>query len=357
MASPASDVARALIDALPQLDHKRIVEDSRRQVGIVIIGDEQPAQQLLEIMHSDQVPQDVRLVLWRHDAGSAAPLPANKTELAIVVPATEPTVRAARQAFSGVPLLGVQLSEAPTSQEVFALVRLPSLDADAVRTLLIPPLVDRLWERRLALGRGMPIARDRISRLLIARAVKDVKVLLGSVAGAAGGRNGVPTPATAQLLVHQAALIVRLGAVYGLDIEDKVALIQRVVPHLSPTLLLDVAESQVSRLARLAGKDERHRQLYGTAAAVVTRPALSASSTLLAGFAARRVFRGAVEGPPLAARVAQRARSLSRRTMEGAGRGVMTLAGAVVQRRRPTVSGEVATSGEDDEASRDASGY
>jgi hypothetical protein len=213
--------------------------------------------------------------------------------------------------------------------------------------VLVPALVTRLWDRRLALGRALPATRDRISWQLIQGAVRDTKVLLGSVAGAAAGRSGAPTPATAQLLVHQAALIAAIGAVYGADIEDKRALFARVTPHLTATLALDVAESQLSKLAKALPGGDKKGNLYATAAAVVARPTLSVTSTLVAGFAARRVFRGGAGEPSAIARAAARTRDLGKRAAGGVGQSATAAASVLaarVRRREAEPAHEAASS-------------
>jgi hypothetical protein len=280
------------------------------------------------------VPSDARLAIWRYVPGANAPVPPGKTELAIVVPATEEFLKQAREAYGGVPVLPIVLGDAEAPAEAHAPVHMTTLDDAQLRKALVPRLVDRLWERRLALGRALPATRDHITWLLIQRAIRDMKVLLGSVAGAGTGRSGVPTPATAQLLIHQASLIVAIGAVYGAEIEDKGTLIKRVTPHLTPTLVLDLAEAQATRLAEGLAGEKGPKTLYGTAAAVITRPALSASSTLLAGIAARRAFRERPSAQSALARVATGTRDLGKRALTGFGQGVVAVAGALMTRVR-----------------------
>ncbi|HWE61001.1 MAG TPA: hypothetical protein VHB98_04760 [Chloroflexota bacterium] len=334
MGTAPGDVAKALLDSLPNLDHKKLLEEARRPFGIVLIGEEQATTDLLHLLREHgTVPSDSKVAIWRHVPEANAPMPVGKTELAIVVPATEDYLKQARESFGGVAVLPIVLGEGTVPPEVSAPVHMAALDEAQVRKVLVPRLVDRLWERRLALGRALPATRDRIVWLLMQRAVRDVKVLLGSVAGAGSGRSGVPTPATAQLLIHQASLIVAIGTVYGAEIEDKRALITRVTPNLTPTLVLDVAESQATRIAEgLAG--EKYKKIYGTAAAVITRPTLSASSTLLAGMAARRVFRERPAEPSAFVRAAARTRDMGRRAAGGIGQGAAVVVGGLTARLR-----------------------
>ena len=76
----------------------------------------------------------------------------------------------------------------------------------------------------------MPATREQIARRMILKAARDMRVVLGSVAGAGSGRTGVPTAATAQLLLHQATLVVGLAAVYGESLDDKAYIFRRVAP-------------------------------------------------------------------------------------------------------------------------------
>lgn len=334
MGTAPGDVAKAFLDSLPTLDHKKLLEEARRVFGIVIIGDERSATDLLALLRErGDVPDDAKAAIWRHAPGVTPPVPLGKTELALVLPATDEYLKQARESFGGVPVLPIVIGDAVAPAEAQSLVHMAALDAEQVRKELVPRLVDRLWERRLALGRAIPAARDRIAWLLIQRAVRDVKVLLGSVAGAGTGRSGVPTPATAQVLVHQAALIMAIGAVYGADIEDKAALLRRVTPNLTPSLVLDIAEARVTWLAELLAGD-KHKKLYGTAAAVITRPTLTASSTLLAGLAARRVFRGSAHEESPLVRAAAMARAAGRRAAVGIGSGAAAAAGVAAARLR-----------------------
>jgi hypothetical protein len=70
------------------------------------------------------------------------------------------------------------------------------------------------------------------------------------------------------------------------------------------------------------------------------------------------VFRVAVERHPQATLLSARARTISRKTAEGAGRGLATVAGAMVQRSRQEASGELSATGDDEDAVHgDSSGY
>src|SRR6185437_2669024 len=147
---------------------------------------------------------------------------------------------------------------------------------DAFESVIVPELVERLWERRLPIGRALPATRERISTRMISKAARDMRVILGSVAGAGSGRSGIPTPATAQLLLHQASLVVGLAAVYGISLEDKGYIFRQVAPKLSTTFLLDGAEAGLTRLADAAGKgNDKLGKLYGPMTAYVARPTLS----------------------------------------------------------------------------------
>ena len=335
MSNTPGAVAKALLDALPTLDYNKLVSEARRAFGIVVVGEQEQADVLLQLLRStDAVPRDSKLAVWRFSQDTNPPIALGKTELAIVIPATEEQLKRARESFSGVPVLPVELEGFPSGEVNEQTVTLSALDADQVRTKLVPELVDRLWERRLALGRTLPATRDRIALRMIQEAVRNVKVLLGSVAGAAAGRNGAPTPATAQLVMHQALLIVSIAAVYGASLEDRRAIFSRVAPSMAPTLLLDGAEAALSRLATAVGKEHRFGKLYGPAAAYVVRPTLSASSTLIAGLVARRVFRGRPSDQSRLARAAARTRALGKRVAGGAGQGVGLATGALSTRWR-----------------------
>jgi hypothetical protein len=224
---------------------------------------------------------------------------------------------------------------------------LSALDTEQVRKTLAPALVERLWERRLALGRALPATRDRIAWLLIRQAVRDPKFVLGAVASAGGGRSGAPTPATATLLIQQAALIASMAAIYGYSLDDRRAVYARVAPNLAPTLVLDSAEALASRLAADFGKKRPFEKLYGPAAAYVVRPTLSVGSTVLAGLIARRVFRGDPERPSLPAR----ARALGSKAAAGLGQSAAAFGvlAARVREKEPALAEEPAPAHEDAE--------
>ena len=343
--SNTGDVAKALRDALPGLDQKKLLEQARKHMGIVVVGEEASAAELIRLLcQGGEIPSDSRLMLWRFVPGSKPPLGAGKSELVIVIPATEEYLRQAHEHFANIPILPIVLGDGKPLASQPKPVHLAAVDAAEVRKHLVPELVERTWEWRLAAGRALPAVRDHLSWVLAERATRNWGLLLGSVAGAGAGRNGAPTPATVQLLAHQAALIVSIAAIYGQDLEDRRALISRVVPHITPTLMLDLAEAGISSLAKGAAEGKRG-DLYAMAAVAVARPALTASSTLLVGLAARRVFRPATsasEGSEAAAkpdgsavvRVARRTRDIGRRAADGAGEGASALGSAVGRRLR-----------------------
>jgi len=328
MAYEPGPVAKAFLDSLPSVDFNKQVSEARKQLSIALLGDDALADALLGVLRQGpSVPRDTRVFLWKHAAGVPAPTEAGKPELVIVFPATEDNVAAAKSAFPGVQALLVNTQGPANGTGPDDPVVLPSMDPADVKRLLVPRLVDRLWERRLALGRGVPITRDYISKRLTRLAARDVKVLLGSVAGASGGRSGAPTPATAQVLMHQAGLIVSIAAVAGEQLDDRSQIFRRVAPNLLPTLLLDGAEAGVSKLAAMRGGD-KYAGLLGHVAAYLTRPPLTASSTFLAGTVARRVFRIEASSPSVLART----RDLSKKALGGAGQTVFVAAGAVAAR-------------------------
>jgi hypothetical protein len=213
-------------------------------------------------------------------------------------------------------------------------VKLPSLDARHIHKVLIPHLVDRLWDRRLSLARAVPATRDHIALRLTREAASNPKVLLGSVAGAGADRSGAPTPATAVAMLHQAALIASLAAVYGLDLEDRGGIYARVAPSLAPTILMDGAEAAVSRFAREASKGGRFEKIAAPAAAYVLRPTLTASSTLLAGITARRIFRGTDETDEPKLSAAARTKAAGKRVVVGASHAIAVAGGSVAMRVR-----------------------
>jgi hypothetical protein len=341
MSNAPGVVAKAFLDALPSLDFNKMVGEARREFGIAFVGDQQVVEQLLRhLREPSDVPSDVKLALWRHVPGESAPLPAGKTELVIVAPATEEHLNAARGAFAGVSILPIVFQDTATTENPTNTLKLESADADQVHDVLIPELVERMWERRLAIGRGIPSSRDHVAWQLTLRAAKDVKALLGSVAGAGGGRSGAPTPATAQLLMHQAVLIVSIAAVYGAVLDDRRAIFTRVAPSLAPTLLLDGAEAGISRLAAAAGGNRKFGSLYGPLAAYVTRPTLTVSSTFVAGLTARRAFRPHSDVPSLA----ERTRELGKRMVIGAGQGAAVVGTVLGARLRSRGHGSTSSS-------------
>lgn len=344
MSNPG-DVAKALRDALPSLDQKKLLEQARKSMGVVVVGEEAPAAELIRLLRlGGEIPADSKLALWWFVAGGKPPLGMGKNELVLVIPATEEYLKQAHEHFANIPILPIVLGDATPLAPQSKPVRIGSIDADEVRKHLVPELVERTWEWRLAVGRALPAVRDHLSWVLAERATRNWGLLLGSVAGAGTGRNGAPTPATVQLLAHQAALIVSIAAIYGQDLEDRRALISRVVPHITPTLMLDLAEAGISSLAKGAAEGKRG-DLYAMAAVAVARPALTASSTLLVGLAARRVFRPADpararpegasdQGASIVGRAARRSRDLGRRAAGGAGQGAAALGDAIARRLR-----------------------
>lgn len=243
-------VAKAFLDALPSLDYKKMVDEARRSVSIVVIGDPETAERVVECLRAGgTVPDDSRLHIWRHVQGEPAPKDSGKPELVIAVPATDEHVVSARSAFSGVPLLPVIIKDHAHLDGLLDPLLMPQVDRATVRRLLVPRLSSALWERRLALGRGLPALRRHLAWRLTRACSREPRVLLGSVAGAGVGRNGAPTAATAQLLMHQAALIVAIAAINGWSLDDKAAIFRRAASTLMPTLLLDGAEAGISKLA------------------------------------------------------------------------------------------------------------
>jgi hypothetical protein len=331
MSTAPGAVAKAFLDAMPTLDYNKLVTEARRQVGIVLVGDPSVNDAILALLRGDvEVAPDARLALWRFEKDKPSPIPSGKAELVIVAPCSEENMREARGAFAGVATLPVRIGGEVDDATVTASLLLPDSDTRTMQKVLLPAIVDRLWERRLSLGRGLPGTRDIIARRLTRAAAKDVKVLLGSVAGAGSGRNGAPTAATAQLLMHQAALIVSIAAIYGAPLDDKRNVFTRVAPNLAPTLLLDGAEAGISRLAANAGKGTKYGKLAGPLAAYVTRPTLSASSTLIAGATARRVFRQ--DRQP--STILGRSREAGRRAAISVGQGMAMIGGLVGSRFR-----------------------
>ena len=329
MSKAPGDVAKAFLDALPTLDFNKLVGEARREFGIVVVGDPESAQRLIHFLRgSVAIPADVKLAFWVHEPERKAPVPVGKTELVIVLPASEAHLTQARDTFPGVAQLPVLIGEEEKPGAVVNPIRLKELDDDQFQRVLVPALLDRLWDRRLALGRALPTTREHIAGRMMSKATRDLKVVLGSVAGAGSERTGVPTPATAQLLLHQAVLVVGLAAVYGISLDDKNQIFRQIAPKLAPTVLLDGIEAGLTRLAAAAGKDNKYSKLYGPMTAYVVRPTLSAGSTLLAGSVARRVFRGTAVPGRLAAAVA-RTRSLGKKALANAGQGVEAVSGAL----------------------------
>ena len=341
--SAAPDVAKALSDALPSLDFKKLVEDARRHWNVVVVGEAEPAAELLRLLRGDVAPPtDVHLTLWYHGPDGKKQEHIGKTELVIVVGATEASIRFAREQFKDVPQLPLLLGEQETPDLGPEAVRVPAIDEHSVQKTIIPAMVEHLWERRVPLGRALPPARDRIARVLIQRALTNPRSVLSWVAGSASGRNGTPTPATAALLVQQAALIVAMGAIYGESLESQRALIARVVPYLTPTLTLDLAEAWVSGIVKnIPDKSpfKTYEKIAALGLAVLTRSSFSATSTLLAGTTARRVFRGKPRteagdaGNPIL-QAAARSRDLGKRALAGTGQGVTTAAHSLADRLR-----------------------
>ena len=330
MSDAPGAVAKAFLDALPTLDFKKLVEDARRQLSIVVVGDSEPAERIIDFLRAGgDVPADSRLQIWRHVPGQAGPADAVKPDLILAIPATEEHLAAVRTAFSAVPLIPIVIAGSVRDSDVPNAIIMPSLERALFRRLLVPRITTALWERRLALGRGLPATRRHIGWRITQTASKDPRVLLGSVAGAGAGRTGAPTAATAQLLMHQAALIVAVAAISGSSLDDKAAIFKRAASTLVPTLLLDGAEAGISRLAT-GGDGRKHGKLYGQVAAYVARPALSASSTLLAGALAGRAFRESHARPS----VLSHTRRAGKMLVVGAGQSAAVAAAAIGSRLR-----------------------
>jgi hypothetical protein len=343
MSKAPGEVAKALLDALPTLDFNKIVNEARKSYNIAIMGEPEAVATVYTVLRGrPDLPGDVKVALWQYEQGKSAPADTGKTEFAIVAPATEETVRRARDVFSGVQLILVTVGDAPAPEGSVKPVRLPALDAHQIRRVLVPHLVDRLWDRRLSLGRAVPATRDHIALRLTTDAVRNPKVLLGSVAGAGYDRNGAPTPATAVALLHQAALIASLAAVYGLDLEDRAGIYTRVAPSLAPTVLIDGAEAAVSKFARDASKGSRFEKIAAPAAAYVLRPTLTASSTMLAGLTARRIFRGASQMDEPRPSATARTRAAGKRILVGASHAVAVAGSSVATRVRRDKQGQPA---------------
>src|SRR5260370_9976210 len=161
MSNAPGAVAKAFLDALPSLDYNKLVSEARRNFGIVVLGDEGPADELLRLLRgSGELPRDVKLAVWRHTPGTPPPIALGKTELALIVPATEDYHAQARESFAGVPTLSILLEGGKAPEGVTNAITLSALDADQVRASLVPELVDRLWDRRLAPDPAFPATRD-----------------------------------------------------------------------------------------------------------------------------------------------------------------------------------------------------
>ena len=336
MSDEPGAIAKAFLDALPSLDFKKLVDEARRSLSIVVIGDPEVADSVVECLRAGgTVPEDSRLHIWRHVQGESAPKDSGKPELVIAIPATAEHLAIARTAFSGVSLIPVILKDVSCPEDLVRPISMSRVDVASVRGALVPRVTSALWERRLALGRGLPATRRHVARRLTQATTRDPRVLLGSVAGAGAGRSGAPTAATAQLLVHQAALIAAIAAISGAPLDDKVAMFKRAGSMLLPTLLLDGAEAGLSKLA--TGGSEKHGKLYGQLAAYVARPALSASSTLLAGTLASLRFHERDASPREAEAshsVFRNTRSAGKRVVYGAGQGAAVALTAVGGRLR-----------------------
>jgi hypothetical protein len=324
MSDAPGTVAKAFLDALPSLDYGKLVAGARKTLTLVIAGDAATVEALRALLLAGgEVPADSKLQLLSYVPGQAKPAEAGKPELAVVVPGTEEVAAQVREAYPGVPLLRLLLDgdmDAAANKDAAKyreIVHLPDLEEASVGDRLVPVLVDVLWEQRLAAGRGLPALRGRLTWRLIQTAARDLKVLLGSVAGAGAGRTGAPTAATAQLLMHQATLIVSIAAVSGAQLEDRKAVFKHVAPTLLPTLLLDGAEAVISRLAA-GDTGRRHGTIYAQLSAYTARPALSVTSTFLAGMTARRAFH--VTGPSRS--IATTARNLGKSVQAGAAQGL-----------------------------------
>jgi hypothetical protein len=335
MSTAPGAVAKAFLDALPNLDYNKLVAEARRQFGIVIVGDSVAADALIRFLRtSTAISADAKVELWHHQPGTPSPIAVGKIELAIILPVTEANVSLAKETFPNVQPLPIVIQGGEAPGGLHKPVTVKALDDDAFESIIVPELIERLWERRLPVGRALPATRERIASRMVSKAARDMKVVLGSVAGAASGRNGVPTPATAQLLLHQASLVVGLAAVYGISLEDKGYIFRQVAPKLTPTFLLDGVEAGLTHFADAAGKgNDKLGKLYGPMTAYVARPTLTVGSTLLAGTVARRVFRGKPI-PGKFKRVISRTQDLGRRAAADAGQSAVSVAGAVTSRFR-----------------------
>jgi hypothetical protein len=354
MSNAPGAVAKALLDALPTLDFNKIVNETRKSYNIAVLGDPAAVAAVCAVLRGRAVaPEDVKVAVWSYEPGGSAPANTGKTEFAIVVPATEQTVRTARDVFAGAQLILVTVGGAAAPEGGVKAVNLPEVDERQVRRILVPHLVDRLWDRRLSLGRSVPGTRDHIAGRLTRNAAKEPKILLGSVASASNKRSGAPTPATALVMVHQAVLIVSMAAIYGLDLEDQAAIYARVAPSLAPTILMDGLEATISRFAEEAGKGSGLEKIAGPAAAYIARPTLTASSTLLAGITARRIFRGMSETHEAKPSPTERTKAAGKRLMLGAGHAVAVAGGAVAMRVRRDKQPQPADAPADETAERD----
>src|SRR5579864_2794789 len=143
MSNAPGELAKALKDALPNLDYNKLVGEARRQLGIVVLGDVARADHLLSLLRGQgAVPADVKVTVWRFIEGNNLPVPLGKIELAIVVPATEEYLKQAREHLGGVSVLPILLDGQAAPEGTSNAIALTALDEEQVRKVLVPVLVD-----------------------------------------------------------------------------------------------------------------------------------------------------------------------------------------------------------------------
>lgn len=109
MSNPG-DVAKALRDALPSLDQKKLLEQARKNMGVVVVGEEAPAAELIRLLRlGGEIPADSKLALWWFVAGGKPPLGMGKNELVLVIPATEEYLKQAHEHFANIPIVPIVL--------------------------------------------------------------------------------------------------------------------------------------------------------------------------------------------------------------------------------------------------------
>src|SRR5665213_799617 len=161
MSTAPGTVAKAFLDALPNLDYTKLVAEARRPFGIVIVGDGQAAQALITFLRSSAaVPADAKLELWHHQPGTPPPIAVAKTELTIILPVTEAHLNLAKETFPAVQPLPVVLDGDEVPGGLTKPVSVKALDEDAFERIILPELIERLWERRLPVGRALPATRE-----------------------------------------------------------------------------------------------------------------------------------------------------------------------------------------------------